>query len=114
MELNRYSMFLSLVLVAILSQEMVLSEPLPGHGQQNTVPYYKKQGIEKFIDDDERLRRHCKSLIESGVELENLEDDCKKIYYKEEYEDDDNGSSTISSSIGALVFAAISIFASIL
>ena len=44
-------------------------EPVAGHNQ---VPYYKKQGIEKFLDEDDRLRKHCISLIESGVEVDDL------------------------------------------
>jgi len=52
-----------------LATELVSSEPVPGH---NTAPYYKKQGIEKFLDEDDRLRKHCISLIESGVEVDDL------------------------------------------
>lgn len=60
-----------MVLLPILCLEMVHLEPLPLPLPGN-VPYYKKQGIEKFIDEDDRLRKHCKMLIDSGAEVENL------------------------------------------
>jgi hypothetical protein len=47
--------------------ELALAEPVAGH-----TPYYKKQGIEKFLDEDDRVRKHCMSLIESGVEVDDL------------------------------------------
>jgi hypothetical protein len=53
----------------MIASELVTGEPVAGH---NTVPYYKKQGIEKFLDEDDRLRKHCISLIESGVEVDDL------------------------------------------
>lgn len=47
--------------------ELGCGEPIAGH-----TPYYKKQGIEKFLDEDDRVRKYCTSLIESGVEVEDL------------------------------------------
>jgi len=61
-----------MALLTILCLEMVHLEPIPLPAPGNNVPYYKKQGIEKFIDEDDRLRKHCKMLIDSGAEVENL------------------------------------------
>jgi len=78
------------LLIATLS--LTFAEPIPGKNKKRLItqqqftplgftsgnnhpyhtPYYKRQGIEKFIEEDERIRDHCKELLESGAEVETL------------------------------------------